>query len=72
MFQPRTGTPPDLGPATDCYVDILLNPLLPSPPVARFPPRGAARARPIPISLFRRRASAQDHSPTRASPVSVP
>ena len=40
VFQPRTGTPLDLGSVSNCYVYILPNLILPSLPAARFLPGG--------------------------------
>ena len=52
MFQPRTGTPPDLGSIADCYVAILL---IPAPPFfTRHPMPDRVRGTcslPFPLSL---------------------
>ena len=37
LFQPRTGTPTELGSIASFYIAILLNPLLHYPPATRFP-----------------------------------
>ena len=67
IFNPRTGTPLDLGSVT-----IILNLLVPSLPVDRFPPRGATHACYVTLYLFHNCVSTQDNYPTWASPVSIP
>ena len=71
MFQPQTGTPPDLCSVDNCYIAILLNTPIPSLPAARFPPRGDTHARPVPLSLSHFHVSTQDYSDTCVSPIFV-
>ena len=73
MFQPWTRTPPDLGSVYNCYIAIILKP---APPFSNLHPMyawgGDTPSRPFPLSLDNPHVSTHDHSPTRASPVSVP
>ena len=71
MFQSPTMTPLDLVSVANCYVDIVFNPLLPSPSTAQFLPGGSTHARHSPLFFSHRRVSTQGHSSTWVSPVSV-
>ena len=72
MFQPWTGTPPDLGSIANCCVVILLKSDPTFPPATPFLTGWYDRSCPLTISLANCHISTQDHSPTPASPVSVP
>ena len=72
MFQPRTGTSPNLGPVAHCYVYFLVPPFLfISPPdflLGRHP-TPAPPLTPFPAALS---VPTQDHLTTWASHVSFP
>ena len=71
MFQPHTGTHPYLGSVANCYRAMLLSPDPLFTPAIQCPPGGDFRSFPFPLFLYERLAPTQDHSPTRASSVSV-
>ena len=71
MFQPQTGTPPDLGSVDNCYIAILRIPTSLFPPATRCLTGGDTRSWTIPLSLVDWRLPIQDHYPNRASPFSV-
>ena len=52
MFQPWIRTRSDLGCFDNCCVAIIINPILPSPPVTRFPPGGGYLLMPHPSLPF--------------------
>ena len=74
MFQPRTVTPPYLGSVVNCYVATKL--FLNLYTLLLHPPDLLLRGVPVPAPgqspVYFRRAATQDHSPTWASPVSIP
>ena len=72
VFQPRTGTSPDLGSVAYCYVAIILSNTLPFLSSNRCPLEGETHFRPFFLYTNDHPVTTQDHLPTRASPVSVP
>ena len=52
MLQPLTGTPPDLGSIANCYVAIILKPLLLYFIATQFPPGGGYPLTPRPTLPF--------------------
>ena len=72
MFQPWTGTSPDLVSITNCYVDMIISRTPPFPSTARCPPGGSTHSCHFSISLKDHVVPTHDHLTTRASPVFVP
>ena len=71
MFQPWTGTPPDLGFVANCFVAMLIIPTLPFPPATQYPPRKDTRYCPFPISISDHLVPTQYQLPNRESLVFV-
>ena len=72
MFQPRTGTSPNLGPVAHCYVYFLVPPFLFISPPHVCPRCKPTPASPLSLLLLAQYIPTKYHPPTRESPVSIP